>query len=233
MQLVSRPSRRAVLPLMSGAVLAALVGACSSSPPTTYDLTAPRQAARGGALGAQIAVAEPVAVQALEAERILVKDSSGAISFLGGAQWADRLPRLIQARLIQTFENASRIRAVSRPTDRITPDYQLTSEIRAFQIDASTNQAVVEMSVKLVNDRSGRIATARVFSARSAVQTINPQTAAKALDRALSSVLLQIVRWVGTGQAPAVESSAAEVIPPEAAATEAATPEPSTPESPT
>ena len=231
MQLVSRPSRRAVLPLMSGAVLAALAGACSSSPPTTYDLTAPRQAARAGALGAQIAVAEPVAVQALEAERILVKDSSGAISFLGGAQWADRLPRLIQARLIQTFENASRIRAVSRPTDRITPDYQLTSEIRAFQIDAATNQAVVEMSVKLVNDRSGRIATARVFSARSAVPTINAQNAAKALDRSLSSVLLQIVRWVGTGQAPAAESSAAEATPPEAA--EAATPESPTPESPT
>jgi cholesterol transport system auxiliary component len=233
MQSVSRPSRRAVLPLMSGAVLAALAGACSSSPPTTYDLTAPRQAARGGALGAQIAVAEPVAVQALEAERILVKDSSGAISFLGGAQWADRLPRLIQARLIQTFENASRIRAVSRPTDRITPDYQLTSEIRAFQIDAATNQAVVEMSVKLVNDRSGRIATARVFSARSAVQTINGQNAAKALDRALSSVLIQIVRWVGTGQAPATETSAAEATPPEAAASEAATPESPTPESPT
>ena len=219
---------------MSGAVLAALAGGCSSSPPTTYDLTAPRQAARGGGtLGAQIAVAEPAAVQALEAERILVKESSGAISFLGGAQWADRLPRLIQARLIQTFENASRIRAVSRPTDRITPDYQLTSEIRAFQIDATSNQAVVEMSVKLVNDRSGRIATARVFSARSAVQTVNAENAAKALDRALSSVLLQIVRWVGTGQAPATESSAADALPPEGATSEAPPPESPTPESPT
>jgi len=208
---------------MSGAALAALAGACSSSPPTTYDLSAPRQGARGGGgLTAQIAVAEPVAVQALEAERILVKDSSGAISFLGGAQWADRLPRLIQARLIQTFENASRIKAVSRPTDRITPDYQLTSEIRAFQIDAGSNQAVVEMSVKLVNDRSGRIATARVFSARSAVQTINAENAAKALDRALSSVLLQIVRWVGTGQAPTAESSVVEP-----SSTESATTEPS------
>jgi cholesterol transport system auxiliary component len=169
-------------------------------------------------------VAEPVAVQALEADRILVKDSSGAISFVGGAQWADRLPRLIQARLIQTFENASRIKAVSRPTDRITPDYQLTSEIRAFQIDAARNQALVEMSVKLVNDRSGRIATARVFSARSAVQTINAENAAKALDRALSSVLLQIVRWVGTGEAP-TESSAADASA-EVSATESSTTEP-------
>ena len=191
--------------------MAALAGACSSSPPTTYDLSAPRQAARGGGgSGAQIAVAEPVAVQALEADRILVKDSSGAISTVGGAQWADRLPRLIQARLIQTFENASRIRAVSRPSDRITPDYQLTSEIRAFQIDASTSQAVVEMSVKLVNDRNGRIATARVFSARSGVASINAENATKALDRALSSVLLQIVRWVGTGQAPSGEASIIE-----------------------
>jgi cholesterol transport system auxiliary component len=201
---------------MSSIALAALAGACSSSPPTTYDLSAPRQAARGGGgSGAQIAVAEPVAVQALEADRILVKDSSGAISTIGGAQWADRLPRLIQARLIQTFENASRIRAVSRPSDRITPDYQLTSEIRAFQIDAANSQAVVEMSVKLVNDRNGRIATARVFSARSSVAAVNPENAAKALDRALSNVLLQIVRWIGTGQAPSAEAS---IVDPPAAA---------------
>ena len=39
---------------------------------------------------------------------------------------------------------------------------------------------------------------------------INAENATKALDRALSSVLLQIVRWVGTGQAPAGEASIIE-----------------------
>jgi cholesterol transport system auxiliary component len=182
--------------------LAVLAGACSSSQPaTTFDLTAPRQGVRGGgSVPGQLAVAEPVTIQALEAERILVKDAAGSVSFLPGGQWADRLPRLVQARLVQTFENASRIRAVARSGDRIVADYQLTTDIRAFQIDATASEAVVEISAKVIQDRSGRILNARVFTARSPVTAIDPANAAQALDRALSNVLLEIVRWVGTGR---------------------------------
>jgi cholesterol transport system auxiliary component len=184
------------------AVLTTLASACSSGPPpTTFDLTAPRQKVQGGSIEGQVVVAEPVAIQVFEAERILVKGAANTVSFLGGGQWADRLPRLVQARLVQTFENASRLKAVSRPGDRITSDYLLNSEIRAFQIDAAAGEAVVEMSAKVVNDRSGRITNARVFTARVPVATIDPVNAAQALDRALSIVLLNIVRWVGTGHA--------------------------------
>jgi cholesterol transport system auxiliary component len=188
--------------LLALAALAALASACSSGPlPTTFDLTAPRQKVRGGSVEGQVAVAEPVAIQVFEAERILVKDAANAVSFLGGGQWADRLPRLIQARIVQTFENASRLKAVSRTGDRITADYLLSTEIRAFQIDAAVGGAVVEISAKVVDDRSGRIANARVFTARVPVAAVDPANAAQALDRALSIVLLDIVRWVGTGHA--------------------------------
>src|SRR5919199_3549650 len=183
---------RPILPvrLLAAAVLAALACACSSGPPpTTFDLTAPRQKVGGGSVPGQVAVAEPVAIQVLEADRILVKDAAGTVSFLGGAQWADRLPRLVQARLIQTFENSSRLRAVSRPGDRITADYQLNTELRAFQISSATNEALVEISAKVVNDKSGRIAAARVFTARVPVATIDAPNAAQALDKALSTVL--------------------------------------------
>jgi cholesterol transport system auxiliary component len=196
--------KRRVGRLLCGAGLSALAAACaSSSPPaTTFDLTAPRQGVRGGgAVPGQLAIAEPVTIQAFEGERIIVKDAAGAVSFLPGGQWADRLPRLVQARLVQTFENASRIRAVARSGDRIVADYQLTSDIRAFQIDAAANEAVVEMSAKVIHDRSGRIVNARVFSARVPVGAIDAPNAAQALDRALSNVLLDIVRWAGTGRA--------------------------------
>lgn len=174
-----------------------LAAACSSPAPTTFDLSAPRQRVAGGALGGQVVVAEPTAIQTFEADRIIVKDPGGAVSFLGGAQWADRLPRLVQARLIQTFENSSRIRAVSRPGDRISADYQLNTELRAFQIASASKEALVEISAKVVNDKTGRIGAARVFTARVPVMTIDGPNAAQALDKALSSVLLQIVRWVG------------------------------------
>src|SRR4051794_41743058 len=105
--------------------IATLAGACTSfsAPPTTFDLTAPHQPVRGGAIAGQVVVAEPTAIQTFEAERIIVKEATGSVSFLGGGQWADRLPRLIQARLIQTFENGSRIPAVSRPGARLIARY--------------------------------------------------------------------------------------------------------------
>ena len=201
MMSVRRPSRRACIPLLSCAAIAALAGGCSSSAVPNFDLSAPRQVRAGSSAIGQIVVAEPAAVQPLEADRIVVKEATGAVSSVGGGQWADRLPRLIQSRLIQTFENSSGLKAVSRPGGGVTPDFQLNSELRAFQIDAARGQAVVEMSVKLVQDRSGRIATTRIFTGRVPVGTIDAASAAQALDRALSIVLIDIVRHVGSGRA--------------------------------
>lgn len=176
-----------------------VLGACSSSPVPTFDLSAPRQAGASRLTG-QLVVVEPAALQPLEAERILAKDRGGSVSYLGGAQWSDRLPRLIQTRLIETFENASRLKAVGRPGDGTTPDYQLTTEIRAFQLDATAGQAFAEVSAKLIDTKAGRTLSGRVFSARVPVSSPNGPEVAQALNQALSKILLDIVRWAGTGR---------------------------------
>jgi cholesterol transport system auxiliary component len=208
----SRGVRRAAAAAAMTAIVA--VGACSSPPSPAFDLTAPRQRiSGGGAVGGQIVVAEPAALQPYESERIVVKDAGGSISFLGGAQWADRLPRLLQAKIIQTFENASRIRAIGRPGDGSTGDYQLTTEIRSFQLDTAAGQTVVEISAKLINLTGGRIVAARVFSARLPVGSANPGEVTQGLDRALSTVLIDIVRWAGTNRQPRLRPSRAQSSP--------------------
>lgn len=175
------------------------LAACSSPPSPAFDLTAPRQTVRGGGvIAGQLVVAEPTAIQPLEAERILARDAAGSVSYISGAQWADRLPRLIQARLLQTFENATRIRAVARPGEGVTAEYQLNTDIRAFQLDAARGEAFVEISAKVLDTRNGKIVNARVFTARLPVPDASGGTVAQALDRVSSSVLLDIVRWVGT-----------------------------------
>lgn len=177
-------------------VVAVMAAGCSgSSASRTYDLTAPRDVGRISSSRSALVVAEPSTVQVFDSDRIIVRDSGGALSFLGGAQWADRLPKLVQARLIQTFENVSRLGAVGRPGERIVPDWQLNLDIRNFAMDSATGEAVVEISVKIIGDRSGRVAGSRLFTARVAA-SVDPDTAAQALDRALSQVLVEIVRWV-------------------------------------
>lgn len=130
---------------------------------------------------------------------MVVRDAKGTFSVLGGGQWSDRLPRLVQAKLIQAFENSSRAGVVSRPGDGVTPENQLTTEIRTFLLDARTGEAVVEISAKLVDLKSGRIIRARVFSARTPVTSANIAEVAPALDRSASAVFVDIIRWVGSG----------------------------------
>jgi cholesterol transport system auxiliary component len=176
-----------------------LAGCGGGAAPTTYDLSAPRDFGRIGGAGGVLIVAQPSTVQALDSDRLIVKDSSGALSFLGGAQWADRVPNLVQTRLIQTFENGSRIAAVGRPGERIVADLQLNTDIRSFNIDAASGQAVVEITAKLVGDRTGKVLRAKLFAARVPAAAVDGAGAAQALDRALAQVLIEIARWAGRG----------------------------------
>ncbi|MCJ2120290.1 ABC-type transport auxiliary lipoprotein family protein [Methylobacterium sp. J-001] len=187
--------------LLAAALLAALLGGCGGgATPLTFDLAALPPVGRPVAAGRSIAVSEPVGIQPFEADRIIVRESGGALAFLGGGQWADRLPRLIQTRLLQSLENSGRLRSVSRPGDKVVADYQLISEIRAFDIQATTGEAVVDLSLKLVADGTGKVTAARIFTARVPVAKIDAGNGAQALDRALTIVLADVVRWVNTGR---------------------------------
>ncbi|MGY2049965.1 ABC-type transport auxiliary lipoprotein family protein [Methylobacterium sp. JK268] len=187
-------------PLLCAVLATLALGGCGTGAvPSTFDLTALPGAARAGAARRSLVVAEPVGLQPFEADRIIVREPGGALSFLGGGQWADRLPRLIQARLIQSLENTRSLRSVSRPGDKIAADTLLVTEIRAFDIAAGSREAVVDLSAKLVSDSTGAVVNARVFEARVPVAEINAATAANGLDRALTIVLADVVRWVGTG----------------------------------
>ncbi|MCF4125531.1 ABC-type transport auxiliary lipoprotein family protein [Methylobacterium sp. SyP6R] len=197
--LLKAPSPR-WLPGLFAAGLALLLGACGSGAvPTTFDLTALPGAARSGAARRSIVVAEPVGLQPFEADRIIVREPGGSVSFLGGGQWADRLPRLVQTRVIQSLENANRLKSVSRPGDKVAADTVLITELRAFDINAGTREAVVDLSAKLVQESSGTVVAARVFQARVPVAEVNAAVAANGLDRALSMVLADLVRWINAG----------------------------------
>lgn len=175
--------------------------ASSSSVPRSFDITAPTTfPTRAGAVRGQLLVVEPKAIASLDTERIAVRGPGGAYSYLTDGAWADRLPKLLQARLIQSFENANRLRSVGRPGDRLASDWQLLAEIRSFEVLASgATEVVVEMSVKIVNDRSGRILAGRVFSARAPAAGTDAVNVSTAFNGAVQTVMREIVLW-STGQ---------------------------------
>ncbi|MGL4284700.1 MAG: ABC-type transport auxiliary lipoprotein family protein [Phreatobacter sp.] len=182
---------------MALAVALALSGCASSNAPQTYDLTAPTSfPTRPGPQRGQLIVVEPKAIASLDTERIAVRGAGGAVSYLSDGAWADRLPKLLQARVIRAFENANHLRSVGRPGDRLASDFQLLSEIRSFEVVVGGGtEAVVEISVKLVNDRSGRILAGQVFSGRAPIGGIDAANVSASFDRALQTVLRDIVVW--------------------------------------
>lgn len=169
------------------------------APLDTYDLTAGAVEASGPRRGRmQILVAEPSALKALDGENVVVRPSPGSVEFLKGAQWADRLPRVVQARLIETLQATGRLGGVGRPGEGLAIDYQVVTEIRSFEVRLDgAPRAEVSLFVKILNDRNGVVRASRGFTAAAPLSggTGNDAYVA-ALDRAFAQVTRELVPWV-------------------------------------
>jgi phospholipid/cholesterol/gamma-HCH transport system substrate-binding protein len=171
-------------------------GGKANNPPAVYDLTAPRafpppsRAPRG-----QLIIPEPTGVLMFDTQNILIRTDGGGGSKVVNAQWSDNLPKLLQAKMIQSFENANYLGAVARPMEGINADRQLLIDIRNFQISTSPNLvANVEFSAKIMG-RDGRIVDARVFKAVVAAKTTEAPAAVVALDEAFGKTATELVIW--------------------------------------
>ena len=164
----------------------------------TYDLAAPEAvSAEAVRRGTQVLIAEPVAVRALDSQNIVVETAPFTIEYLSGAQWGDRLPRLVQSRLAETFERADRFAGVGMPGQGLAIDYQIVTDIRSFGIDLNEGVAEVDIAVKLLNDRNGVIVSDRAFQASVPISSSSASdTYVRALNAAFADVSTRIVAWV-------------------------------------
>lgn len=163
--------------------------------PATFDLAAPDDFPQINEIAAQMTVPDLNATLVYDTQRMLVRTADGKYSNIEGGEWADNLPKLIQAKVVQSFENARQLKSVSRPIDDLEPEYRLELSIRSFQIvPEQTPSAVVELAARLVNDK-GEIKGARIFKAAEPVQTVQADQAAAALNKAFGKVAQELVEW--------------------------------------
>ena len=193
--------------LISGAVtlsilLSGLLSGCAllggSKPLDTYELTAPAAGDGRGRSYRQILIAEPSALKALDGQNIVISPAPGNIQYLKGAQWADRLPKVVQARLAETFQRSGEFKGVGRPGEGLAIDYQVIVEIRAFQVRVDGGaRADVELFVRLLNDRNGTVRAAKTFTATAPVTGEGNGAYVGALDAAFGQAAVEIVDWTG------------------------------------
>lgn len=183
----------AALALLSGC--AALGGGTPKL--DTYELSAPDVADGPRRSRLQVLVAQPTALKALDGQSIVIKTGPGVIQYLKGAQWADRLPEVVQARLAETFQKSGRFAGVGMPGEGLAIDYQVIVDIRAFEVRVDRgDQAVVDLYVRALNDRNGVVKASRTFTATAPVSGGEGNDAyVDALNAAFGGVAAEIVTW--------------------------------------
>lgn len=171
-------------------------GLIASAPPDTYGLSAAPAVSGQSARNRQILITEPTALKALDSEKIVIRPSASAIEYLANSQWSDRLPNIVQDKLVQAFENSGRVGGVGRPGDGLAIDYKIITAIRSFEIKADAGeQAVVEISAKLLNDRNGVVMASQIFRATAPVTGSGNAAYVQSLDRAFEAVVQDLVGW--------------------------------------
>jgi cholesterol transport system auxiliary component len=132
-------------------------------------------------------------VRALDSDRIAARPSPAEYAYLPGAVWSDRLPKLLQARLVQTLQNSGRARAVAVPGQGILVDFQVVLEVRAFEL--AQEGAVADFVVKVMDDTNGRIVGTRSFRNVVPVSSRGNAAVVQALDQAMDQAFVEIANW--------------------------------------
>ncbi len=178
-----------------------LVAGCSlfhGPPPETFELMGPNSIPRlNSGTAAQILIPEPSALKTLDSERIVVA-TGPRLSYYPDAQWPDRMPKVYQAKAIEAFEKSKRAKAVGRPGEGLSIDYQLLTNIRSFEYrtdGAGSGFAHIEVAVKIMDDRNGRIVAVKTFTGDATVTKDTAEGVVAGVDAALSKVLVELVRW--------------------------------------
>jgi cholesterol transport system auxiliary component len=179
-------------------IVALLMAGCGAGAKNdTFDLSVTPDGNGPAAKSRQILIPQPTALSALDSNQILVRVSSSEIQYLSKSQWGDKLPRMVQSKLVEAFENTHKLGGVGTPGQGLAIDDQVVTDIRSFEIDnAGHSAATVEISAKILNDRTGAIKAQNVF--RKVVPVSSGGTNSdfvKALNVAFAGVATDIVNW--------------------------------------
>lgn len=188
----------ALAALMAGV---AALGGCAAlgggAQKDTYELSSIPPVKGPYSRGRQVVVTDPGALKSLDGANIVIRTSPSSIQYLAKSQWNDNLPEIIQEKLVEALEDSGRLGGVGKPGDGIAVDYLISPTIRAFEIiTGGGNTAVVEISVRIINDRNGVVRAQRVFQATAPVLADDNEGFVAALDQANGKVLNDIVAWV-------------------------------------
>jgi cholesterol transport system auxiliary component len=142
-------------------------------------------------------VAEPISERTLDTNRIAVVTNGINVDYVALAFWVDRAPAMVQSLIVQSFRNSGQLVQVGTNRDRVRPQFQLVSDLRAFQLNRGTGPDMVRVSLNAQllrmpeRDSVGR----ESFAADRAPTGSGIDAVVAAFDEALGRVMKELVAW--------------------------------------
>ena len=146
----------------------------------------------------QLVVSEPVSASHVNTNRIALRPAPLAVEYYKGVAWADRAPRMIQTRIIESFERTNKIQAVGRDGEGLRADYTLKTELREFIAiygEGPTPQILIRMNAKLVKMPERMIVADDTFEYRETASGTDIDAVVAAYNEAMGKVLKRLVEW--------------------------------------
>ena len=158
----------------------------------------------------QLLVETPVSPAGLNTARIALQDSPIELRYFQLANWTDFAPKMVQALIIESFENSGKIISVGREQIGLRSDFVLKTELREFQAEYDTRlpdgakdlgpnadapSARVRINIKLVKMPQREIIATQTFERRVRATENTMTEIISAFDTALGRTLKSIVVW--------------------------------------
>ncbi|CUH44637.1 ABC-type transport auxiliary lipoprotein family protein [Ruegeria atlantica] len=165
------------------------------TPKSTFSSSLPR-------VQKQIVVQEPTATAAVNTDQIAVQPTPLQVQYLPRARWVDRAPLIVQALLVESYENSGKVAAVGRSTVGLRADYVIVPDLREFQgfvvsdvEGTKTIRVEVRMNIKIIDEFEDKIIASSSF--REVVASASDATPdlVKAFDDALGRTMRDAVEW--------------------------------------
>jgi phospholipid/cholesterol/gamma-HCH transport system substrate-binding protein len=151
-------------------------------------------------LQAGLSIAEPTATTRLQTQRFLFAGGEEPQDDFANAQWSDSLPALVQAKLLQSFENYDIAHAPLRADNLSEGGLRLATDLRQFEVILSPEpHALISLSAKLI-DNTGRLQAAHIFDESAPLDGLTPPKAAVAFDQAFDALARKLVLWTSSQQ---------------------------------
>lgn len=171
-------------------------GGATPAQKVVYDLRAAHAFSHASSktLKGKLVIPEPTAVALLDTQRFLFSPTKDYPGF-ADVMWADSIPKLLQAKLLESFENYDIVHAPLRPMDEVQADYQLLIDIRRFQVMSDPEPVVdIGLSARILN-KDGKVIASRIFQETQKLDKIEPPAVATAFNDAFGRIAKDLITW--------------------------------------